>query len=88
MTAFGPVVYLLGAVTSLACSVLLWRAWRNARLRLLLWSALCFTGLAASNFLLFLDLVVFPETNLIYLRLGTAALSFLFLVFGLVWERD
>jgi hypothetical protein len=88
VNTIGPVVYILGSVTSFACGVLLWRAWRNARVPLPFWSALCFLGLAFSNFGLFLDLVIFPEKDLLILRLGTAALSFLFLVFGLVWERD
>jgi hypothetical protein len=54
---------------------------------LLFWNALCFSGLAVSNSLLFLDLVVLPATDLYVWRLVTAAVSLLLLLFGLVWER-
>jgi hypothetical protein len=83
----GPAVYILGALTSLACAVLLWRGYVRTRTRLLFWSGLCFFGLALSNGLLFLDLVVFPATDLYVWRLVTAAVSLLFLLFGLIWER-
>ncbi len=84
----GAAVYLLGALTSLACAVLLWRAFSRGKRRLLLWSALCFSGLAVSNMLLFLDLSIFPETDLFRWRLVTAAVSYLFLLYGLIWESD
>ncbi len=82
-----PAVYILGALTSLACAVLLWRGYVRTRTRLLFWSALCFSGLAVSNSLLFLDLVIFPGTDLYVWRLVTAAVSLLLLLFGLIWER-
>ena len=41
----GPAVYILGALTSLLCSVLLLRGYASGRKRLLLWSGLCFAGL-------------------------------------------
>ncbi len=80
-------VYIPGALTSLACAVLLWRGYVRTRTRLLFWNALCFSGLAVSNSLLFLDLVVLPATDLYVWRLVTAAVSLLLLLFGLVWER-
>ena len=43
------VVYVLALLTSLACGVLLLRGHARTRQRLLLWSGLCFLGLAASN---------------------------------------
>ena len=46
-------VYILGALTSLACAVLLLRGYSRGKKRLLLWSGLCFTGLALSNLLIF-----------------------------------
>ena len=45
-------VYLLCALTSLACAVLLLRGYFRTRVRLLLWSGLCFVGLALNNALL------------------------------------
>lgn len=54
-------VYLLGAFVSLCCGVLLLRSYRHVGQRLLLWSGLCFVGLAVSNLLIFVDLVIFPD---------------------------
>lgn len=80
-------VYLLACFTSLACAVLLLRGYARGRHRLLLWSGVCFTGLAIDNFLVFLDLVILPPAiDLFALRLTTAAASFAVLLFGLIWE--
>jgi hypothetical protein len=68
--------------------VLLLRGYRTGRKRLLLWSGLCFAGLALSNTLIYVDLVIVPTTDLYLWRLGTAALAMLLLVYGLVWESD
>jgi hypothetical protein len=83
-----PLVYILGVLVTLACSLLLLRAYGRARKRLLLWSAICFFGLAISNCLVFLDLVVFPAVNLYIPRLLTAAIAMLILLYGLIWEGD
>ena len=48
----GAVVYILGALTTLACTVLLLRGYARTNKRLLLWSGLCFAGLTFSNFLI------------------------------------
>jgi hypothetical protein len=48
-------VYVLCALTSLACAVQLLRAYRTDRVSLLLWTALCFCGLAANNAIMLLD---------------------------------
>ena len=39
-------VYVLCALTSIACAVLLLRGWRSRGVRLLLWSGLGFVGFA------------------------------------------
>jgi len=83
------VVYALGALLTLVCSVLLLRGYQQGRQRLLLWSALCFAGLTISNVLLFVDLVILTtQVNLYQLRLGTAAFAMLLLLYGLVWESE
>jgi len=82
------IVYILGAIVSLCCGVLLLRSYSHVRKGLLLWSGLCFCGLAISNGLIFVDLVIFPQTNLYPLRLGTAAASMLLLLYGLIWESE
>lgn len=51
-------VYALCALTSLACAVQLLRAYRAERVKLLLWTALCFCGLAANNVLMFADVLL------------------------------
>ncbi len=79
-------VYVLCAVTSLACALLLGRAWRRSRQRLLLWSTLCFAGLFLNNVLTFVDLIVVPGVDLHWLRSATAVVAVGLLAFGLVWE--
>jgi hypothetical protein len=70
----------------LACALLLLRAYGTSRKRLLLWSGICFLGLAISNLLVFVDLVIFPAIDLYRWRLLTAAVSMLILLYGLIWE--
>ena len=67
-------VYISAALLSAACAVLLARGYLRTRVRLLLWSALCFIGLALNNSLLFVDMaVVGPDIDLSIPR-GLAAL--------------
>ena len=82
----GAAVYILGALTTCACAVLLLRAYARVRKRLLLWSGLCFAGLTVSNFLIFVDLVMIPDVDLYIWRLATAAGSMAILLYGLVWD--
>jgi hypothetical protein len=87
--SMAEVVYILGALTTLLCSVLLLRGYAQGRRPLLLWSGLCFAGLTVSNTLVFVDLVLLTtEVNLYQLRLGTAAFAMLLLLYGLVWESE
>jgi hypothetical protein len=79
-------VYILNSVTFSACAVLLLRGYVRGKQRLLLWSGLCFAGLAVSNVLVFVDLVIFPDVDLYVWRLGTAAVAMLLLMYGLIWE--
>jgi hypothetical protein len=81
-------VYILGALTTLACSILLLRGYFRGRKRLLLWSGLCFAGLTLSNALVFIDLTLAPGVNLYLWRLSSAALAMLLLLYGLIWESD
>jgi hypothetical protein len=81
-------IYLLCAATSMTAAVLLFRMWRQRGTRLLLWSCLCFGGLALNNVLLFIDLVVVPSADLVLLRAGTAFVSVTMLLLGLIWESQ
>jgi len=83
-----PAVYILGTLVALACGVLLLRGYLRGRSKLLLWSSVCFFGLSVANVLVFLDLVIFPATDLYFARLLTAAVAMLFLLYGLIWEGD
>lgn len=81
-------VYILGFLVTLTCGVLLSRAYSAGRKRLLLWSAICFFGLAISNLLVFVDLVLLPKVDLYPLRLITAAVAMVILLYGLIWEGN
>jgi hypothetical protein len=82
------IVYLLCALTSALCAVLLVRGFRRSGSRLLLWSSLCFVGLAANNALLVVDLLVVTEVDLSTARLLPAVAGFAALLCGLVWESE
>ncbi|QRN96550.1 hypothetical protein JRI60_47405 [Archangium violaceum] len=81
-------VFVLCAVTSLACAVLLLRGYARNRVPLLLWSSLCFVGLAVNNLLLVVDLIIIPGRDLLVLRNLSGLLSLALLVFGLVWDSE
>ena len=81
-----PLIYTLCMLTSLACAWMLLRGYIGARHRLLLWSGLCFVGLTLSNFILVLDVVVFPEIDMSLLRMAVALVAISLLLFGLIWE--
>lgn len=82
-------VYILCAVTSLACAVLLFRGYRRSRARFLLWSSLCFVGLCANNVLLYLDKVTFQDgPDLTIYRSAAALAGLLLLLYGLIWDAE
>ena len=80
-------VYLMCALTSGVCALLLTRAYLARHHRFLLWSAICFTGLLVNNVLLFVDLVVVPTSADLSLWRGfTGLASLLVLLYGLVTD--
>jgi hypothetical protein len=82
-------VYILCAITSILCAVLLLRGWRATRTRLLFWASLCFVFLAINNVILYIDLVLIPASspvNLFWYRNAAAMIGMLLLVFGLIGE--
>lgn len=81
-------VYLLCALTSLACVVMLLRSYLANRSRLLLWSSLCFIGLAVNNILLYVDLVVVPNIDLSIWRHLATLCGLVLLLYGLIWDRE
>jgi hypothetical protein len=81
-------VYILCALTSMSCAWLLWRRYLANRTQLLLWSSVCFLGLAINNVILFADLMIVPDTDLSMLRHVTALLALSAFVYGLIVESD
>lgn len=80
-------VYLMCAITSVFCAILLYRTYRIRPSQLLLWSSICFAGLCLNNILLFVDLVLTgPTYDLSMVRLSLAFVSSAVLVFGLIWD--
>ncbi|HEX6097735.1 MAG TPA: DUF5985 family protein [Thermoanaerobaculia bacterium] len=79
-------IYVLCALTSIVCAVLLVRGYRRSRVRLLFWSAWCFVGLALNNVLLIVDVRLLTQVNLEIGRAVPAVVGVSLLVYGLVWE--
>jgi hypothetical protein len=79
-------VYVLCMLTSLFCAFLLLRSYRAQHSRLLLWSTVCFAGLAISNALLVVDLLVLPDVDLRLLRSAVGFTSTFAFLAALVWE--
>jgi hypothetical protein len=83
------IIYSLCALTATLCAVLLLLAYRKGRYRLLLWSGLCFVGLALNNLLLVVDKLILPATiSLPSLRTGVALIAMLILLYGLIWDAE
>ena len=89
METFKAVLYLIAMLTSGACMLLLIRAYLDSKLRILLWSALCFVGLTVNNTLLFIDLVLLPEAvDLRLYRNAAALVGMLFLLYGFIRDSE
>ena len=84
----GALSYGLCLVTALGCAVLLGRAYRVSRFRLLFWSAVCFWGLTLTNAVTVLDLFVLTSRDIYPLRLALGLGSALVLLYGMAWEAD
>jgi len=81
-------VYILCAATSIACAVLLWRGYVRSKARLLLWSALCFVGLALNNVVLLVDLILLPTLDLKMLRTFFALAGLGVMIYGLIKDAE
>jgi hypothetical protein len=80
------IVYVLCALASVACAGLLLRSYGRSRLRLILWTGLCFIALAANNVLLLLDLMVVPSIDLSTLRIAVGLAGAAVLLYGMIME--
>jgi hypothetical protein len=83
-------IYALCAATSLACAVMLYRGFIRSGARFLLWSCLCFVGLAINNILLFVDLGIYSDRDvgLTVWRSVSGVVGMVLLVFGLIWDAE
>jgi hypothetical protein len=88
MLTFEAVIYLLCVFTSALCAWLLISAYLRRRQSLLLWSAVCFTLLAANNFLVFADLVLLPQLDLSLARSLTALAAGIVMLGSFIWGME
>lgn len=79
-------VYLMCLVMALVCCLLLFRGYWRSGARLLLWCGLFFLALVAENAILFANRIVVPDLDLSVLRLSTALVGTMLLLYGLIWE--
>ena len=78
-------VYILCALTSFGCTVLLIGRYRKTRVDLLFWSAIAFLLLTVTNILLFVDLGVFGQSvDLSVYRNGATFFAVNLLLYGLI----
>ncbi len=80
-------IYALCALTALACALLLLAGSRRTGSRMLLWSGLCFGGLALTNALIVVDALDLTTENLSTLRLMVALCALVLLLYGLIFEE-
>lgn len=81
------IVYALSTLTCIACAYLLLRSFKRTGTRLLLWSGLCFIGMALNNALATLDVNTPSELmDLSTLRVVVSIISVSILIYGLAWE--
>ena len=77
------IVYMLCALASTGCVVLLLREYFKCRSKLILWTSICFIGLAFNNTLLFVDLIIGPVYDLSLPRVFMSFIGLSILLFGL-----
>ena len=87
-TLFPTLVYTLCFATSALCACLLGRSFNRTRSRLLFWSALCFVLLAVVNFIVVLDMLVYPEISFRLVRLWLSLAAVAVLLFGFIWDEE
>jgi hypothetical protein len=81
------VVYVLCALTSVACALLLVRGYLRSRTRLLLWSSLGFVGLAFNNAMLVFDRIIFPAVPMGHLPTLPAVVGMCVMTLGLILDE-
>jgi hypothetical protein len=82
------IVYILTALTSLVCALLLARAYRRSPVPLLFWSALCFAAITLSNILLILDMMFISQVSLATARAAMSLFAMGLLLYGLIFKAN
>jgi hypothetical protein len=77
-------VYILCALTSGLCAVLLLRHYRRSKVPLVLWTGICFVAFTVSNALLFVDFELLPSHDLLIIRLGASLFGAVVLLYELI----
>jgi hypothetical protein len=88
MTDIPALVYCLCFVTSSGCAFLLVRSYTRTHMRLLLWSALCFMFLAASNLVVIVDMLLIRSIDFRIYRLLLSLIAVSILIFGFIWDLE
>ncbi len=81
-------VYVLCALTSGLCAALLARMYRRTGVPLLLWCTLSFVGWTLANVLVFMDMVVLPDVDLLLTRTIAGVVAVALMLGGLVWHGE
>lgn len=82
------IVYVLCGLTSIFCALFLLKGYLEKRSTFLLWSSLSFGAFAINNIMLVIDLIILPHAiDLSIPRTIVLFMGFLFLLYGLVWEK-
>lgn len=80
-------IYILCAITSLFCFVLLLRGYLRVRTRILFFGAVSFLLFTIANAVLVADLIFLPQFNLLPMRNLLTLLAVVLLAWGLISER-
>jgi drug/metabolite transporter superfamily protein YnfA len=80
-------VYILCALTSIACALLLFRQYRRTHGALVFWSTGCFVCFALTNLLLFVDLVMLPQIDLSIIRTLLTLAGVTMMLYGLIRQN-
>jgi hypothetical protein len=81
-------VYTLCLLTSVACAILLVRAYLRSGSKLLLWSAVAFSLLALNNLFVVVDMLMLREIDLTWARQATSLAAVVVLIYAFIWELD
>jgi cytochrome bd-type quinol oxidase subunit 2 len=82
------VIYLLCFLASVLCAMLLLRGFQRSKVRLLLWSGLCFGFLSLNNLAVLFDLLIIADLDLQIWRHLASLSAVVVLLVGLVWESE